>query len=165
MVTAIRQGAARATDIDLMPFAQRGELLFAGTGPLSISSPTFARVLFSNPIGYTKQVRLARIRLFADHEAFATIFINPTVGPVTADRNIANAIVGVPYAGLVSLKADVSATPMSGGTQSSANLCFGSGGENTVAGPFLLNPGFTVGFNVSATGLTNLMMNFVWWEV
>lgn len=65
MALPVRLGTARSSDIDLLPYAQRGELWFAGTGIDSFTTSQYLRVLFSNPVGSGKKIYVTLLRFFA----------------------------------------------------------------------------------------------------
>lgn len=165
MPLPVRLSASRTSDIDLLPYAQRGELWFAGTGIVNFTTAQYLRILFSNPLGSSKRIYITTLRFFGDRSAFVSTHLNPTTDLPVPSKLVTGAILGTAYAGVTTLKSDVGALPMSGGTQASTCFALGAGSDAQIPGPFIVNPGFSVGLNCSASGLTTAVCNIRWVEI
>lgn len=165
MALPVRLGSARTSDVELLPYAQRGELWFAGTGVVNFTTAQYLRVLFSNPLGSGKIIYINLLRFFADRTAFVSVMLDPTTDLPVTSKLITGAILGVPYAGVTSFKSDIAAVPISGGVAASTCFALGSGSDSQIPGPFILNPGRTIGLNCSAGGLTTGFSNIRWIEI
>lgn len=165
MALPVRLGTARSSDIDLLPYAQRGELWFAGTGIASFTTSQYLRVLFSNPIGSGKKIYVTLLRFFADRTAFVSTHVNPTTDLPVLSRMINGGLLGLSYAGVTTFKSDVSSLPMSGGVTASTCFALGSGSDSQIPGPFILDPGMSVGLNCASSGLTTGFCNIRWIEI
>lgn len=147
-------------------YVNSGNVWSAGTGIQTLTSGNNLRVLFENPSGNTKSVTVSLFRGLADGPVFIDIFTNPTTGLPTTVKTIHP---GVPtaftYTGVVTFKADISGTALSGGTQMSTPIGLGSGAETQLVGSFPIPVNTTVGFNFTATGNTKMYFVLVWIEI
>lgn len=147
-------------------YVNSGNVWSSGTSIQTLTAGNHLRALFDNPTGNTKSVTISLFRGFADGAAFVDIFTNPTTGLPTTAKTIHSGVpTGFTYTGLATFKADVSATALSGGTQLSTPLGFGSGVETQLFGTFPIPANTTIGFNFTASGNTKLYFVLVWIEI
>lgn len=132
-----------------------GRFYIVGTGRMTLSVAGNVRATIANPTGSDRTIGLAGIVLFGTGTSWATIYKNPTAGlPATAPRPVTNALIGPATTPAVAeVRADTDTTiALSGGTDIGIVLGSGAGSRETIAAPFQLFPGQSIGFNVPYAG-------------
>lgn len=148
-------------------YVNSGNVWSSGTSIQTLTAGNNLRALFDNPISNTKSVSVALFRGLADGPVFIDVFNNPTTGLPTTTKTIhpGSTGTGFTYSGVVTFKADVSGTAMSGGTRLSTPLGLGLGAETQIVGTFPVGAGTSAGFNFTAVGNTKMYFALVWIEI
>jgi hypothetical protein len=162
----VRFGNARAQDVGVSQFAANGMLWMAGTGKVDVPNNNYLKASIALAADASKPVTIIRCGLTTTGAAFTSFFINPTTNLPSTVKTPNNAVMdGRAYAGKVTCKADAGALAMSGGTATSVSIGNGAAGRSVVDGPFILRPGFMIGFDTQSAGAFSLAFNIYWVEL
>ena len=159
----------RSEDMGMGQYVKGGYLWMSGTNKMAVGATSVLKVTMSVAPAQPKAITIIGVSLYADSEVFTDIHINPTTNLPTTAKRVDNAILGLPYTGVCTFKADMSAaaSPLSGGTITGVSFAVGeaTGGGHDSPSSIIIQPGYVIGFNTVTTGATNIMMNVSWVEV
>lgn len=161
----IRYGR-RSEDVSINQYAKNGMLWMAGTGKVDVPNNNYLKATIAVASEATRPITIVRCGLTTTGAAFTHFFINPTTNLPTTVKTPNNAVMdGRAYTGLSTCKADSGASAMGGGTATSVSVGNGAAGRSTIDGPFILRPGYMIGFDTFAAGAFSMAFNIYWIEV
>lgn len=147
----------------------RGRMFVAGTGKLTLAAAGNFRATFTNPAASGRTCYIVRLAALSNTgPAWARMYRNPDTNLPSSGAVVNNNVAfGHPTAAVAEVKADTSlSSALGGGVDTGIDLGVPAGErvEITMAAPFVLGEGVSLGINVPFAGAADMSLSVYWFE-